>query len=1432
MPEGQFVHFPYVVRGFFLLLLILSTAPAEAQPAAPNEVRTWGLTLSRTMLTWKDNAGDESEYRVERSTDGGAWTEVSVRPANSTEYEDSSVDSAKTYRYRVRAYRSSDTSFSGYSQIVAGPEKLSGTNFRVFYNTTDCPPYAGGQVNCVPNTTTGGGNNEYASRMLNISEGCREEYANFGFLPGWNPVAPDKFPFNLKWCDGGGCAGGWGFGLAPQYLGTYDPNTNTGDPGSLLVPIHELFHMVQFSYDSLRTDPDGNWAIEGQARAIQDLACVNAGGIICQNVDDEPNGVANYLGEVNGYLGNPNRPVNRISYGAALFWIYMCDQYGNLRTEPELGMDFLEEFWDEADDNPDRDGIQVIDQTLANLGESDRFVDAFKNFVIANYAKGLNGPHVPSKYRYTDESQLPGPYNNVRLDVSEDLTPLEQVGPTLSDVTSWGARYHEYRPAAGVPYLQLDYKVDSSVSAYFVLLAIKGNDIVHEEKHTGLTFARTLANDAYDKVVVIIAGLDNLVNFRYTVNGVNPVLRILDPLTGRKAKVGDKNAPEKFLTKIEVLSPTAQPITGIAPNAFTFKVGNQTLSNSDIITSAYIQGQYWFVLQAPTQPSNSDYNFSAKWSILSATENLSIRYQPRADADNVLVIDRSGSMGAPASKMGDAKDGANLYVDSWRNGDKVGVVSFDCSAALDLSLRNWNPTSRDDAHDAINLLTAGGGTAIGTGLKKGLDQLVSNGDAAHSWALILLSDGMNVCGETIQQFLDAYKARKDIGDQVPQVHTIAIGSDANRPDLQRLSSETGGTYHFASEPSSPKALGIDEFFLNMADIHRVISTEVAGFDEVLSARDVTQRVTPDVHKFFVEKGVSELVAAIRWRQGNPTVKLIDPLGNDFSVPFLEVPGVHRVYRIPAPEAGEWKFIVELGCAFENKCESYYMVEAAVSSTLSMDLYLGLPIEDRVVTMPMPIYVSLTDTGPIKGAFVLAAVTNPSGAQSSLRLWDDGAHGDGQADDGIYANTFYSTGMEGTYQVDARAEGDSDMLGHFTRRKLESFNMSGDNDSDKDRMPDNYEKRVGLDPKRNDAGEDPDGDKLINYLECVHGTNPFDPDTDDGGESDGSEVLAQNPRNPHEPGDDRVKPPQIRVLPGVNSIIVRFNIPEGGRQSPPPKSFKIYRKRNPRDPFELIEENFPVKPPYQYETRGLKKFDWAQFMVVSVGNGGEESAPSDPEESTVREDPYPPHGSILINGGAMTADNLDAKLTLMANDLFDPDYALDPRDAFDPAAKSSGVADMLVSNKSDGSDSQWEPYQKSKQWILEPNDLGFATVFVIYRDHDGNESSQYHATITIVEAVEPTSTPTPTSTKPLVTPTQTLTPQGGATKTMTPTPTSTCAIGVLDYDVVPDGEINAFDLLEMLRSVRNGQPVHDLNCDGKMDWADFVEFSTMWKSNIR
>jgi len=56
------------------------------------------------------------------------------------------------------------------------------------------------------------------------------------------------------------------------------------------------------------------------------------------------------------------------------------------------------------------------------------------------------------------------------------------------------------------------------------------------------------------------------------------------------------------------------------------------------------------------------------------------------------------------------------------------------------------------------------------------------------------------------------------------------------------------------------------------------------------------------------------------------------------------------------------------------------------------------------------------------------------------------------------------------------------------------------------MPDIWELQNGLDPfDPNDAGLDYDEDQLSNLDEYRFGTNPFDPDTDDGGTIDGIEV---------------------------------------------------------------------------------------------------------------------------------------------------------------------------------------------------------------------------------------------------------------------------------------------------------------------------------------
>jgi Mg-chelatase subunit ChlD len=1415
--------------GAFLFILSLAI-PVSAQPAAPSDIAVAGRRLNRLFVFWKDNSSDETEFRIERSDSGGAFAQIGTAAANTSSYDDTTITLPGDYRYRVKAFRSGDSSTSVPSAIAAAPNPLTGTNFRVFFNTADCPTLSSGAVNCVPATTDGMGQNEVANRMRGILEGARSDYTSLSFNAPYNPESGNPLPINLKWCDGGGCANGGGVGLAPQFLGTYNPATNTGAAVSFAVAVHELFHMVQFSYGGIQTDPDGNWVIEAQARAIQDLVTLDANGITGQNVDDDPTGPANFYAEAMGYLGNPNHPITHISYNAALFWAYLCQRFGTDATEPGLGFDFMRHFWDAAAADPNTDGIQAINNTLSALGRPERFVDAFKDFVIANYVKNLTGPGVLAKYKYVDESQTPGSYGPVALEVSTALAPMEQVGPVLSNVTQWGAVYHEIRPTVAVPYIQVDYKVDSPSPAFFVLLAKKGGDLVHEERQVGLTFARTLANDAYDAVTVIVAGLDQNVNFRYTINGTQPVIHILDPKQGRDAQVGDRLSPEKFLAKVEVLSPAALPITGIPASAFSFKVGTRSVPPSSIVTSAYIQGQYWFVIQAPTQTANAYYNLSAKWTTLSATETNAIQYVATADADNVLVIDRSGSMGpplAPASKINGAKSAANLYVDSWRNGDKIGVVSFECTALpINLTLRDWDTTSRDDAHAAINLITQGGGTAIGEGLAKGLDELTTSGNTDHAWALILLSDGQNTCGATIQNFLDTWHTRSDAGQKVPKVFTVAIGADANRPDLQRLASETGGTYLFASEPTSKGPFGVD-FPLDLAGIFRTVGSRVARQGELLSVRGVNSEREVDDHTFTVDAGASELVVAVRWEFGTLQSVLQDPLGGTGYLPFVEIPGRHQVYRVGSPIPGTWHILLKQSDGCQEFCDSYYLVEASLKSVLEMDLYFGLPLEERIIATPMPILVSLTDIGPVVGGNVHASVTSRTGVETMLTLRDDGAHGDGGSDDGIYGTTFYGTSEGGTYLVVATADGTSPFFGPFMRQVSGAFDMLGDRDMlgdldiDKDGLPDSYEIRVGLDPNRDDAQEDPDKDGLVNSDECLYGTNPFDPDTDDGGENDGSEV--RHGRDPHNPGDDRTRPPRICAYPLVNKVFICFTIPIIGPDIPSPPSFDIYRCLGPNGTWDFLD-NVPAMEPFSFFDQQARNGQLYKYRLVSRGSDlqdPEESGPSEEVPATPKDDPYPPHGGILINGGAPTTSMLDATLTLIASDDLDPDYALESKIPVDASATQSGLSEMLISNLSDGSDGMWEPFGAMKPWLLQPNVLGIAPVFVRYRDAAGNESITYNSSIMIVAGPEPTATPTDTPIEGTPTPTNTL--QGGATET----PTPTCQVPDKDFDLDNSGKVDAGDMIKLLSVIPSHTPPPDFNCDGVLDWNDLYEMARRW-----
>ena len=103
----------------------------------------------------------------------------------------------------------------------------------------------------------------------------------------------------------------------------------------------------------------------------------------------------------------------------------------------------------------------------------------------------------------------------------------------------------------------------------------------------------------------------------------------------------------------------------------------------------------------------------------------------------------------------------------------------------------------------------------------------------------------------------------------------------------------------------------------------------------------------------------------------------------------------------------------------------------------------------------------------------------------------------------------------THPLDA----DTDKDGVSDRKEISSGNNPngiGEMDSDYDGMPDQWERKLMLNPYNDqDARFDNDSDTLTNYEEYKYGTDPYNPDTDGDGYNDGEEI--KNGYNPNGEG---------------------------------------------------------------------------------------------------------------------------------------------------------------------------------------------------------------------------------------------------------------------------------------------------------------------------
>jgi len=186
----------------------------------------------------------------------------------------------------------------------------------------------------------------------------------------------------------------------------------------------------------------------------------------------------------------------------------------------------------------------------------------------------------------------------------------------------------------------------------------------------------------------------------------------------------------------------------------------------------------------------------------------------------VLALDISGSMaGGP---LADAQAAAIAFVDRLGSQDQAALLAFADAVNLDAPFPQLDPTREhgftgDKAalFAVINGLKAGGNTPLYDAAYKAIR--LAAGQPPGNRAVLLLTDGRDETlggprGSGSKVANEDTPIREANRTNVP-VFTIGLGREIDRPYLQRLALETGGTYQ-----ETPDSADLTTLFQNVADL--------------------------------------------------------------------------------------------------------------------------------------------------------------------------------------------------------------------------------------------------------------------------------------------------------------------------------------------------------------------------------------------------------------------------------------------------------------------------------------------------------------------------------------------------------------------------------------------------------------------------------------
>lgn len=532
-----------------------------------------------------------------------------------------------------------------------------------------------------------------------------------------------------------------------------------------------------------------------------------------------------------------------------------------------------------------------------------------------------------------------------------------------------------------------------------------------------------------------------------------PVANIVHPVTATVENAGDRTNPGKIWVHID-------PPVGALPdiNQYTIKIAGTTAS---ILSGLPVGNQFWMVVQPTANSVAAPGLYDLEVTVLvpgfSAQTDKEIKAvyfgDPGVPVDVAIVGDVSGSMSG--AKLDAAKNAARLYVDHASTGDNIAVVSFANSASVDMPLTPVDTNALNAARTEITNWSAGGQTALGSGLLKGAAEL-DTGNPEHLKLMAVLTDGNeNVSpkwadgpGGTVQT---------TILNQKSVIDMVTLGNDADVNLAKEIATQTKGHY-FRVDPSSNVALASNNkpssIFaqLNTGFNGLTQASEKPGFTPNFIATSQTtntmtlpniladvyksmaenarkeQRIgdwngqfvavgESDTYEITLESGLPEVLFAVNWNAPTEKVNMLfNKLGCGRYQGQQIVDSTHMQCRIIKPTPGKW--VITVNKSSGSQAVNYKLMVSAYSQTVLMP---QMPTQDLLAGDTVPLLAYVGNHKPPQSAVVFVNVLLPNGSQMSRQIFDDGLHEEGKSGDGYFGNLF-NLSIAGTYAFDFTATG--------------------------------------------------------------------------------------------------------------------------------------------------------------------------------------------------------------------------------------------------------------------------------------------------------------------------------------------------------------------------------------------------------------------------